>query len=65
MEGPPGTLGCWRGEHAPGSDAVPVPHRSNKGAVGNCVTGMVHNHYTPSGQAPPPKSSNRPAPSLK
>ncbi|XP_044103179.1 centrosomal protein of 131 kDa isoform X1 [Neovison vison] len=39
-------------------------NRSNKGAVGNCVTGMVHNHYTPSGPAPPPKSSNRPAPSL-
>uniref|UniRef100_A0A8C7BDV7 Centrosomal protein 131 n=1 Tax=Neovison vison TaxID=452646 RepID=A0A8C7BDV7_NEOVI len=33
-------------------------NRSNKGAVGNCVTGMVHNHYTPSGPAPPPKSSN-------
>ncbi|XP_044941645.1 centrosomal protein of 131 kDa isoform X1 [Mustela putorius furo] len=39
-------------------------NRSNKGAVGNCVTGMVHNHYSPSGRAPPPKSSNRTAPSL-
>ncbi|XP_032177638.1 centrosomal protein of 131 kDa isoform X2 [Mustela erminea] len=39
-------------------------NRSNKGAVGNCVTGMVHNHYSPSGRAPPPKSSNHTAPSL-
>ncbi|XP_070246304.1 centrosomal protein of 131 kDa isoform X2 [Bos mutus] len=40
-------------------------NRSNKGAVGNCVTTMVHNHYTPSERAPPPpKSSNRTAPSL-
>ncbi|XP_047563902.1 centrosomal protein of 131 kDa isoform X2 [Lutra lutra] len=39
-------------------------NRSNKGAVGNCVTGMVHNRYTPSDRAPPPKSSNRTAPSL-
>ncbi|XP_032726964.1 centrosomal protein of 131 kDa [Lontra canadensis] len=39
-------------------------NRSNKGAVGNCVTGMVHNRYTPSDWAPPPKSSNRTAPSL-
>lgn len=44
---------------------LPSPHRSNKGAVGNSVTGMVHNHYTPSDRAPPPKSSNRTAPSLK
>ncbi|XP_010854608.1 PREDICTED: centrosomal protein of 131 kDa isoform X2 [Bison bison bison] len=40
-------------------------NRSNKGAVGNCVTTMVHNHYTPSERVPPPpKSSNRTAPSL-
>uniref|UniRef100_A0A7N5KT72 Centrosomal protein 131 n=1 Tax=Ailuropoda melanoleuca TaxID=9646 RepID=A0A7N5KT72_AILME len=39
-------------------------NRSNKGAVGNCVTGMVHNHYAPSGKVPPPKSSNHTAPSL-
>ncbi|MXQ87157.1 hypothetical protein E5288_WYG007636 [Bos mutus] len=40
-------------------------NNSNKGAVGNCVTTMVHNHYTPSERAPPPpKSSNRTAPSL-
>ncbi|XP_057572702.1 centrosomal protein of 131 kDa isoform X4 [Hippopotamus amphibius kiboko] len=39
-------------------------NRSNKGAVGNCVTTMVHNHYTPSERAPPPKSSNHMAPSL-
>uniref|UniRef100_A0A286ZQ11 Centrosomal protein 131 n=1 Tax=Sus scrofa TaxID=9823 RepID=A0A286ZQ11_PIG len=38
--------------------------RSNKGAVGNCVTGMVHNHYTPSERTPPPKSSNHTAPPL-
>lgn len=39
-------------------------NRSNKGAVGNCVTGMVHNHYTPSERTPPPKSSNHTAPPL-
>ncbi|XP_047613638.1 centrosomal protein of 131 kDa isoform X3 [Phacochoerus africanus] len=39
-------------------------NRSNKGAVGNCVTGMVHNHYTPPERTPPPKSSNRTAPPL-
>lgn len=38
--------------------------RSNKGAVGNCVTTMVHNHYAPAETAPP-KSSNHTAPSLK
>ncbi|XP_031325175.1 centrosomal protein of 131 kDa isoform X8 [Camelus dromedarius] len=38
---------------------------SSKGAVGNCVTTMVHNHYPPSEKAPPPpKSSNHMAPSL-
>lgn len=39
-------------------------NRSNKGAVGNCVTGMVHNHYTPSERTPPSKSSNHTAPPL-
>lgn len=39
-------------------------NRSNKGTVGNCVTGMVHNHYTPSERTPPPKSSNHTAPPL-
>ncbi|XP_074200044.1 centrosomal protein of 131 kDa isoform X6 [Camelus bactrianus] len=40
-------------------------NRSSKGAVGNCVTTMVHNHYPPSEKAPPPpKSSNHTAPSL-
>ncbi|XP_067573709.1 centrosomal protein of 131 kDa isoform X4 [Pseudorca crassidens] len=39
-------------------------NRSNKGAVGNCVTTMVHNHYTPLEKVPPPKSSNHMAPSL-
>ncbi|XP_011814751.1 PREDICTED: centrosomal protein of 131 kDa isoform X3 [Colobus angolensis palliatus] len=39
-------------------------NRSNKGAMGNCVTTMVHNHYTPSERAPPLKSSNQTAPSL-
>lgn len=38
--------------------------RSNKGAVGNCVTTMVHNRYAPVDTAPP-KSSNHTAPSLK
>ncbi|XP_072795914.1 centrosomal protein of 131 kDa isoform X3 [Vicugna pacos] len=40
-------------------------NRSSKGAVGNCVTTMVHNRYPPSEKAPPPpKSSNHTAPSL-
>uniref|UniRef100_A0A8D0VEJ9 Centrosomal protein of 131 kDa n=1 Tax=Sus scrofa TaxID=9823 RepID=A0A8D0VEJ9_PIG len=39
-------------------------NRSNKGTVGNCVTGMVHNHYTPSERTPPPKSSNHTVPPL-
>ncbi|XP_008048683.1 centrosomal protein of 131 kDa [Carlito syrichta] len=39
-------------------------NRSNKGAVGNCVTSMVHNCYTPSERPPPLKSSNQTAPSL-
>ncbi|XP_055097419.1 centrosomal protein of 131 kDa isoform X30 [Symphalangus syndactylus] len=39
-------------------------NRSNKGAVGNCVTTMVHNCYTPSERVPPLKSSNQTAPSL-
>ncbi|KAJ8793072.1 hypothetical protein J1605_003749 [Eschrichtius robustus] len=47
-----------------GRDTETTP-QSNKGAVGNCVTTMVHNHYTPSEKVPPPKSSNHMAPSLK
>uniref|UniRef100_A0A8D2CT23 Centrosomal protein 131 n=1 Tax=Sciurus vulgaris TaxID=55149 RepID=A0A8D2CT23_SCIVU len=39
-------------------------NRYSKGAVGNCVTSMVHNHYSPSEKAPPSKSSNQMAPSL-
>ncbi|XP_023555071.1 centrosomal protein of 131 kDa isoform X2 [Octodon degus] len=39
-------------------------NRSNKGAVGNCVTSMVHNRYTPSEKAHPLKSSNQTTPSL-
>ncbi|XP_045425619.1 centrosomal protein of 131 kDa [Lemur catta] len=39
-------------------------NRSNKGAVGNCVTTMVHNRYSPAGKGPPVKSSNQAAPSL-
>lgn len=50
----------------PEPDATPVSSgRSNKGAVGNRVTTMLHNRYTPSEKAPPPKSSNHTAPSLK
>ncbi|XP_036052553.1 LOW QUALITY PROTEIN: centrosomal protein of 131 kDa [Onychomys torridus] len=41
-----------------------VNNRSNKGAVGNCVTTMVHNHYASLKKGPPPKSSNQTAPSL-
>ncbi|XP_068385729.1 centrosomal protein of 131 kDa isoform X3 [Eschrichtius robustus] len=47
-----------------GRPPLPPPSWSNKGAVGNCVTTMVHNHYTPSEKVPPPKSSNHMAPSL-
>ncbi|KAM5272722.1 centrosomal protein of 131 kDa-like [Ctenodactylus gundi] len=39
-------------------------NRSNKGAVGNCVTSMVHNRHAPSGTAPLAKSSNQTVPSL-
>ncbi|XP_039766944.1 centrosomal protein of 131 kDa [Ornithorhynchus anatinus] len=39
-------------------------NRSNKGAVGNCVTTMVHNNYSTADRTPPPKSSNQAAPSL-
>ncbi|KFO35698.1 centrosomal protein of 131 kDa isoform X2 [Fukomys damarensis] len=39
-------------------------NRSNKAAVGNCVTSMVHNHYTPSEKVHPLKSSNQTTPSL-
>ncbi|XP_019370560.1 PREDICTED: centrosomal protein of 131 kDa, partial [Gavialis gangeticus] len=39
-------------------------NRSNKGAVGNCVTTMVHNNYAPADRAPAPKSSNQAATSL-
>ncbi|XP_045693497.1 centrosomal protein of 131 kDa isoform X2 [Phyllostomus hastatus] len=38
-------------------------NRSNKAAVGNCVTTMVHNCYAPADTSPP-KSSNHTAPSL-
>nr|XP_048285321.1 centrosomal protein of 131 kDa isoform X1 [Myodes glareolus] len=41
-----------------------VNNRSNKGAVGNCVTTMVHNHYASLKKVSPPKSSNQTAPSL-
>ncbi|XP_074116489.1 centrosomal protein of 131 kDa isoform X4 [Sminthopsis crassicaudata] len=39
-------------------------NRSNKGAVGNCVTTMVHNNYNTIDKVPPPKSSNQAASSL-
>lgn len=63
-------LSVWRPWRGP-RDAWMTPPppvssgRSNKGTVGNCVTTMVHNHYTPPERAPPPKSSNHTAPSLK
>ncbi|KAM6403364.1 centrosomal protein of 131 kDa isoform 1-T1 [Rhynochetos jubatus] len=38
-------------------------NRSNKGAMGNCVTTMVHNNYT-SEKGPAPKSSNQAPSSL-
>ncbi|XP_043353494.1 centrosomal protein of 131 kDa isoform X2 [Dermochelys coriacea] len=39
-------------------------NRSNKGAVGNCVTTMVHNDYSTTDKASTPKSSNQAATSL-
>ncbi|XP_064006783.1 centrosomal protein of 131 kDa isoform X3 [Pogoniulus pusillus] len=34
-------------------------NRSNKGAMGNCVTTMVHNNYSTTEKVPTPKSSNQ------
>ncbi|XP_073167121.1 centrosomal protein of 131 kDa isoform X2 [Lepidochelys kempii] len=39
-------------------------NRSNKGAMGNCVTTMVHNNYSITDKASTPKSSNQAATSL-
>ncbi|NXH22912.1 CP131 protein, partial [Bucco capensis] len=39
-------------------------NRSNKGAMGNCVTTMVHNNYSTTEKAPAPKSSNQTPSSL-
>ncbi|XP_053231469.1 centrosomal protein of 131 kDa isoform X5 [Podarcis raffonei] len=39
-------------------------NRSNKGAMGNCVTTMVHNNYSTADKAAAPKSSNQATTSL-
>ncbi|NXI89394.1 CP131 protein, partial [Psophia crepitans] len=39
-------------------------NRSNKGAMGNCVTTMVHNNYSTTDRGPAPKSSNQAPSSL-
>ncbi|KAM6111298.1 centrosomal protein of 131 kDa [Pterocles gutturalis] len=39
-------------------------NRSNKGAMGNCVTTMVHNNYSTADKGPAPKSSNQTPSSL-
>uniref|UniRef100_A0A8D0DI03 Centrosomal protein 131 n=1 Tax=Salvator merianae TaxID=96440 RepID=A0A8D0DI03_SALMN len=39
-------------------------NRSNKGAMGNCVTTMVHNNYSTADKASAPKSSNQATTSL-
>ncbi|NWW10785.1 CP131 protein, partial [Oreocharis arfaki] len=39
-------------------------NRSNKGAMGNCVTTMVHNNYCTAEKGPAPKSSNQAPSSL-
>nr|XP_056714692.1 centrosomal protein of 131 kDa isoform X2 [Euleptes europaea] len=39
-------------------------NRSNKGAMGNSVTTMVHNNYSTADKTPAPKSSNQPTTSL-
>lgn len=57
----------WETANPAARSSTPRPvssRRSNKGAVGNCVTTMVHNRYAPVDSAPP-KSSNHTAPSLK
>ncbi|XP_029784619.1 centrosomal protein of 131 kDa isoform X1 [Suricata suricatta] len=68
--GSPGTLGAPPGPRrregtVPLAPNFTANNRSNKGAVGNRVTIMLHNRYVPSEKAPPPpKSSNHSAPSL-
>ncbi|NXK65445.1 CP131 protein, partial [Sylvietta virens] len=39
-------------------------NRSNKGAMGNCVTTMLHNNYSTAEKGPAPKSSNQAPSSL-
>ncbi|XP_077184357.1 centrosomal protein of 131 kDa isoform X3 [Paroedura picta] len=39
-------------------------NNSNKGAMGNCVTTMVHNNYSTADKTPAPKSSNQATTSL-
>ncbi|XP_021067881.1 centrosomal protein of 131 kDa [Mus pahari] len=53
-----------RRKECPLAPSFTANNRSNKGAVGNCVTTMVHNHYASSKTVSPPKSSNQTAPSL-
>lgn len=53
-----------RRKECPLAPSFTANNRSNKGAVGNCVTTMVHNHYASSKMVSPPKSSNQTAPSL-
>lgn len=49
----------------PGGLTSSLRDRSNKGAMGNCVTTMVHNNYSTSEKGPAPKSSNQVPSSLK
>jgi len=52
--------------HPASPDASSSLHeRSNKGAMGNCVTTMVHNNYSTAEKGPAPKSSNQAPSSLK
>ncbi|XP_031208678.1 centrosomal protein of 131 kDa isoform X2 [Mastomys coucha] len=63
----PSSLDCALGPRRKECSLAPsftANNRSNKGAVGNCVTTMVHNHYASSKKVSPPKSSNQTAPSL-
>ncbi|XP_025783439.1 centrosomal protein of 131 kDa [Puma concolor] len=67
--GSPGTLSAPVGPRrrectVPLAPNFTANNRSNKAAVGNRVTTMLHNRYSPSEKAPPPKSSNHTAPSL-
>ncbi|XP_068119434.1 centrosomal protein of 131 kDa isoform X3 [Hyperolius riggenbachi] len=58
------SLGMKRRDMPALAPSFPANNRSNKGAVGNTVTTMVHNHYSSGDRGLSAKSSNQKAPSL-